>query len=111
MGLGNIANVPADQQSTDEWAFSHAAHHRDINRAIFEKFGAVIPDFILDPFDPNDTGTFGYQHQQMHNLQNAILGISGNDLVDVSWQNEEERSQWIDLNMREHLQANAILGV
>lgn len=111
MGLANIFNVPEGDHATNEWAFSHAAHHRDINRVIFEKFGAVIPDFILDPFDPNDTGTFGYQHQQMHNLQNAILGISGNDLLDVNWQNEEERSSWVDINAREHLQANAILGV
>lgn len=111
MGLAAIFNVPADQNSTDEWAFSHMAHHRDINRAIFEKFGVEVPEFDLDPFNPNDTGTFGYQHQQMHNIQNAILGISGNDLVDVSWQDEEQRSQWIDLNAREHLQANAILGV
>ena len=111
MGLAAIFNVPTDQQSTDEWAFSHAAHHRDINRVIFEKFGLVIPDYNLDPFNPEDTGTFGYQHQQMHNLQNAILGISGNDLVDVAWADPEERQGFIELNAKEHLQANAILGV
>ncbi len=111
MGLASIANTPADQNSTDEWAFSHMAHHRDINRVIYEKYGIEIPEFNLDPFDPNDTGTFSYQHQEMHNLQNAILGISGNDLLDVQWQDEEERAGWIQLNFQEHLQANAILGV
>jgi len=111
MGLASIFNVPTDQATTDEWAFSHMAHHRDINRKIFEIHGIEIPEYVLDPFNPNDTGTFGYQHQEMHNYQNAVLGIAGNDLVDVSWRNEEERASWIQLNAIEHLQANQVLGI
>ena len=111
MGLAAIFNVPTDQQSTDEWAFSHMAHHRDINRKIYEMYNVVIPEFILDPFNPNDLGVFGYQHQQMHNIQNAILGIAGNDLLDVDWADEGQRAGFIELNAREHLQANAILEV
>ena len=111
MALATIFNEPRDKQTADEWAFSHMAHHRDINRRIFEIYHVTLPEYVLDPFNPSDTGTFGYQHQQMHNAQNAILGISGNDLVDVNWKNEEERGIWVDLNAREHLAASAILGV
>ena len=111
MGLANIYNVPTDQQTTDEWAFSHMAHHRDINRKIYELHGIEIPEYSLDPFDTNDTGTFCYQHQEMHNIQNAVLGIAGNDLTDVVWKDEEQRASWVQLNAIEHLQANQILGV
>ena len=111
MGLAAIENIPVDQPTTDQWAFSHMAHHRDINRKIFELHGIEIPEFNLDPFDPNDIGTFRYQHQQMHNLQNAVLGIAGGDLTDVEWQDQEQRASWIQLNFIEHLQANQILGV
>lgn len=111
MGLANIANVPVDQASMDTWAFSHMAHHRDILRAIQQNYNIILPEYSLDPLDPNDLGTWGYQHQIMHNQMDAILGIAGNDLVDVSWKDKEERSVWIDLNFREHLQANQILGV
>lgn len=111
MGLAAIANTPTDKNSMDQWAFSHMAHHRDIIRVIQMNYNIILPEYILDPLDPNDLGTWGYQHQIMHNQMDAILGIAGNDLVDVSWKDEAERSSWIDLNFREHLQANQILGV
>lgn len=111
MGLASIANVPVDKETTDEWAFSHMAHHRDIIRVINEKFQIILPEYSLDPLDPNDLGTWGYQHQIMHNQMDAILSIAGNDLLDVSWQDQGERASWIELNFREHLQANQILGV
>lgn len=111
MGLASIANVPDDQNTTDEWAFSHMAHHRDIIRVLNEKHNIILPEYSLDPIDPNDFGLWGYQHQIMHNQMNAVLGIAGQDLVDVSWKDQEQRSVWIDLNFTEHLKANAILGV
>jgi len=111
MGLASIANVPDDQNAMNQWAFSHMAHHRDIIAAIRNRFNIILPEYILDPLDPNDLGTWGYQHQIMHNQMDTVLGIAGNDLVDVSWKDKGERSVWIDLNFREHLQANAILGV
>lgn len=111
MGLASIENTPTDQPTTDDWAFSHMAHHRDINRKIFELHGIEIPEYNLDPFNATDTVTFAYQHQEMHNDQNAVLGIAGNDLTDVQWQDQEQRASWIQLNFLEHLQANQILGV
>jgi len=111
MGVAAIFNVPTDRSSTDEWAFSHAAHHRDINRRIFEVHGIIMPEFVLDPFNPQDLGMFGFQHQILHNLQNTILDIVGNDLLDVQWRDQGERASWINLNAREHLQASQILGV
>lgn len=108
MSVASIANVPSDPESMLQWSFSHMAHHRDINRRILEVFHVQLPEFPLDPFDPVFMGD---QHQTMHNNQNAVLSISGNDLLDVEWQDEAQKSVWIFLNFTEHLKAGNILGV
>jgi hypothetical protein len=111
MGIASIANVPDSVDSTETWAFNHMAHHRDINRVIYQLFKIALPEYSLDPFNPNDFGVFGYQHQTMHNNQNAVLGIAGQDLTDVDWKDLGQRTVWIQLNFNEHYQASNILGV
>lgn len=107
-----IYNVPRDDQSLLEWSFNHMAHHRDINRVIFQRLNIFLPEFSLDPFNPDEIqGVWAQQHQIMHTNQNAVLSISGNDLLDVNWRDEGEREAWIGLNALEHFQANAILEV
>lgn len=111
MGVAAIYNVPEDPASLLEWSFNHMAHHRDINRRIWELYNVRIDEYSLDPMNPKDLGVWGYQHQLMHNDQNAVLGISGNDLLDVNWQDQGEREVWILLNASEHYRASNILGV
>lgn len=111
MGLADIVNVPESAESLAVWAFSHMAHHRDINRAIYQQFANALPEYPLDEINIADMGVWIYQHQEMHNNQNAILGIGGNDLTDVDWQNQGELSSWIQLNFTEHYQASNLLGV
>ena len=81
------------------------AHHRDINEKIYVLLKLALPEYILDPIDPNDTGTWEYQHQLMHDNQNSILGIQGQDLTGVDWKNPEVLTAWVFLNSSEHYQA------
>lgn len=111
MAVADIANIPVDQPTLLIWSFSHMAHHRDINRRIYELDVIALPEFPLDPLNPNDPETFLEQHQIMHNNQNAILGIAGQDLSEVNFQDKVELSTWIYLNFIEHQQAGNILGV
>lgn len=112
MGVADIANVPGDDaNSLYTWSFAHMAHHRDVNRVILQQHGVQIPEFELDPIDPKDMGVFLYQHQLMHNAANAVLQVSGNDLLDVDWKNVTERTSWIFLNQNEHLQWTKLLNV
>lgn len=106
----SLANIPNTPDETGEWAFAHSAHHRDINRLIYQQFKISLPEYILDPMTVDDLGTFGYQHQIMHNNQNSILGIAGQDLTDVNWKDLGERTAWIFLNFNEHFKAANILG-
>lgn len=102
MAIANLANVPVDAATQAEWSFSHAAHHRDIIDAIRARSGQDLQLFALDPFNPDNSSVWLEQHQQMHNAQNAVLGIAGNDLLDVDWKDQGERESWIWLNFVEH---------
>ena len=109
--IAQIANIPKGPEQLAWWAFSHMAHHRDINRRILEINSIALPEFILDPVDPNSMGTWIDQHQQMHNNMNRVLGLAGNDLLNVDWKNEAQLTSWCWLNFTEHLAASRELVV
>lgn len=110
-GLADLYNVPGNDEERAQWAFAHMAHHRDINRRIYELVKIALPEYILDPVNPNDSGEWEYQHQIMHDNQNQILGIDGQDLTDIDWKDPRILTGWIQLNSNEHYQASAILEI
>lgn len=114
MAIAAIQNIPGTPEELAQWAFAHQAHHVDINFAIYRLSNIALPQYILDPFDPNNQdqmGSWSYLHQLMHQNQNFLLGIAGNNLVDVDWTKAEELAGWVQLNFIEHLEASNILGV
>ena len=110
-GLADLYNVPNNDEERALWAFAHMAHHRDINRRIYELVKVALVEYPLEPIDVNDTSNWEYQHQIMHDSQNQLLGIQGNDLTSVDWKNPELLEGWIFLNRVEHYQAASILGI
>lgn len=114
MAIAALQNVPGTPEELAQWAFCHQAHHADIIQRIYDLALIALPVFILDPFDPNNQeqmGVWAYLHQQMHDNQNALLGIEGGNLVDVDFTNQDELAGWIQQNFSEHLQAANALGV
>ena len=87
-----LYNVPSTLGELDTWSFAHAAHHHDIVRTIYQKSGKRLDEYVLDPFDPVNPHNWLYQHQLMHNQMDAILLISGFDLLDVDMTNPNEFS-------------------
>lgn len=110
-GIAGVFNIPRTPDELKVWATVHATHHRDINRAIYQITGLNLPEFVLDPIDPDNTSVWEDQHQVMHNNQDEILGISGFDLSEVDFKDEEFLTGWITLNANEHFQASNILGI
>lgn len=110
-GVAALFNVPTTPTELDVWASVHASHHRDINRAIYQLTQVALPEFVLEPINPKDTGVWEAQHQQMHQNQDAILGIDGFDLTGVDFTNPELLTGWIQLNSSEHFQAANTLGI
>jgi hypothetical protein len=109
--IAALYNVPSTEPEFASWSFAHAAHHRDINRTIYLATGVLLTDYVLDPFDPNNPGVWLYQHQRMHENQDAILSIPGYDLLDVVWNDPQQLAGWILLNATEHMQAADILRI
>lgn len=110
-GLADLYNVPTNDAERAQWAFAHMAHHRDINRRIYELVKIALPEYILDPVNPDDTGDWEYQHQLMHDNQNQLLGINGQDLTDIDWKDQRILNAWVFLNSSEHYQASNILEI
>lgn len=109
--LAAIYNVPADYPTWSSWAFAHMAHHRDINRTLHDLLNLTLDEFPLDPFNPHDAANWSYQHQLMHNQMDAVLGISGYNLLSPVFNDPSQRAGWIALNADEHRQASNILGI
>ena len=103
--IADLYNVPSTDAERAQWSFAHMAHHRDINRRIYELVALSLPEYSLDPVDPDNIGQWEYQHQLMHDAQNQVLGISGFDLSSVNWKDQNELAGWIWLNANEHVQA------
>jgi hypothetical protein len=106
-----LANVPTDDQQRAVWSFAHASHHYDIVRVIYQITKIALPIYLLDPFDPNNTGIWADQHQQMHNDMDQLLGINPFNLDDVDWNNKQTLGGWIFNNFSEHYQAANILEI
>ena len=110
-GLADLVNVPRTDEERAIWSFAHMAHHRDINAAIYRLIAVALPEYILDPIDVNDSGQWEDQHQLMHDNENQILGIQGQDLTGVDWKDPQILTAWIFLNSSEHYQASEILEI
>jgi len=108
--LANLFNVPA--QATDFLVFSFANQdlHRRVNDKILAVTGIRPPDYILDPINPGDPSWL-YLHQAIHAAQNSVLGIAGNDLSDVDFNNPAQLASWIYLHANEHLQSSQKTGI
>lgn len=113
-GIAGLYNIPGTPEEFASWSFVHAAHHVDIAQAIYNVLKIAIPSYVLDPFDPNDPESaeqWSYLHQEVHRIQDEILGIAGFDLLSVDWQDANQRAAWIQLNADEHFQASNILEI
>jgi hypothetical protein len=111
MALANLANVPGNWQTLQQWTFAHMDHHRQINDAIKVQHGQLLPIYPIDPLTPLNMNSFLYQHQALHKAQNAVLKIDNLDLLGVDWNDEGQRATWIFQNFSEHRDAALALGV
>jgi hypothetical protein len=103
MGVADLFNAPKTDREVAAWSFAHMAHHRDLNAQVFKLHNILLPEYVLDPIVPASIQGFLNLHQIMHNNLDLILGVSGNDLSQVDWDNVSEREGWIYLNATLHV--------
>ena len=110
-GVAGLYNVPSIQEELHTWSFIHASHHRDINRLLYQLLGETVAEFIIDPFNPADSGDWLNNHQAMHTQIDAHIGISGYNLLAVDMTDENQFGGWVFLNADEHFKIANILGI
>ena len=110
MPVADLYNVPTTPEQLAKWSFSHLANHRDQAEAVQRLYGLSVPVYVIDPLDPKNASTFLYQHQIMHNTNDAITGVSGYDLTDVDLSDPEQMASWILLNAQLHFAEAQVLG-
>ena len=109
MALATLLNIPGEERGMLDFSFANQDEHFKIAervRAIFDVSLLVQP---LDPLRIDDLSGWLYRHQQMHNQQNAVLGIRGNDLTGLDPQDKAQLAGWIWLHFSEHQQAANVL--
>ena len=112
MSLLEIQALPQTPQEWAGWSFAHEAHHRDVNRVIWQLHGMTLPDFPLDPFRPEgDTSVWLYHHAVSHNNINAVLKQQDQLLVAVDWQDDDSVQDWMAANFVDHLKWSQTFGV
>ncbi len=112
-GIASLYNVPQTEVDLLTWATVHAQHHRDIIDTIYRLSNGIIAlnQWILEPISRENLAAWAYNHQQMHQDMDAILGIAGFDLRGINFDNQEDLADWILLNADEHSQAANALGI
>lgn len=111
MALPTLFNVPTNAEEMSIFAFANMDEHRKIAAAAQAQLSVALDLFPLDPIPTGDLGTWVYNHQTMHDQQNAVLGISGNDLTTLDLNDISQLVNWIELHAQEHYQAAQLLGL
>ncbi len=111
MSVPILYHNPTSADEMSVWSFAHAAHHRDINRIIFETMGIRLDEFVLDPFDPKEEEGWLVTHQIMHSQMDEVLGIPGFVLSNVDWDDPGQLKMWLSRHGNEHFIAGTILNI
>lgn len=111
MALPTLLNQPQSLDDLSVFSFENNNSHVKIADGIRALAQVTLPFYVLDPIPEKEIGTWLYNHQAAHNAQNAILGITGNDLTDVDFNKPDQLAAWIANHFDEHYQAHQILGL
>ena len=109
MGLAHILYPAPADDGFEQWLFNNYAHHRAINAGA-SGIGATIGQYMIYPVQQTSLRDFLEQHQRWHNDMCGALGIAGNDLSNVDFNDEKQKDAWMFLHYQEHLAAATLLG-
>ena len=111
ISVAQIFNIPGDDDQFAMWTRVHMIWHRSTLVEIQRLTAIILPEYLLDPINPNDIDVFLNNHQQMHNDLDAILDISTVDLQNVDWEDETQRVGWFQAHAQLTQQEANKLGI
>ena len=102
MGIATLLSTPTTDDEWAVWSFSHMAHHRLVNGAVYDSSGQNQDLFVLDPMTLDNLGAWTEQHPQMHAAQDAVLGIQGFDISFLDPRDAQSVAVFISQNYELH---------
>ena len=109
MALAQIQNTPQTEQDKGVFDFSHQDIHMRLIDYLQSLDPAVLDQWVLDPFDVASEVNV-YQHQNMHNQLDNLLGTPNYDMTTLNWADQGSRSDWVNNNYQSHLGYSQIVG-
>lgn len=106
-----LIEIPRTREQWDRFSWHHRSSHQAIRQAILAKGGPNLPDYVLDPINPNRFVDFLQSNAQTHIEMNGALGVQGVDLQDLDPRDENKLIAWINLHYLEHQTAETKLGI
>ena len=110
MSLAMLLYPPPTDRGLDEWMFHHVQHHQAIIDTIQKVKGVTLPLYQIYPFNQRHAVDWLEQHAQQHDDMDGALGIVGNDLGDVDFNNKSQADSWFFLHFTEHRDVAYALG-
>ena len=111
MSIANIFNNSETPLELAQWSTLHMILHRNLNLAVLHQHNILLPEFVLDPFDPLAPGVWLLNHQTMHDNIDNIIGLPSYNLLDLNWADPEARQDWLDTHALQMQQETNVLGV
>jgi hypothetical protein len=111
MATSSLLNVPKDQRAWQQFSFNNREAHDAIRQAILDQRNIRLPDYDLEPINPQDLEGWLERHAQTHIEMNAALGSQGQDLQQVDFRDERQLVAWVWAHWLEHNTANQILRI
>jgi len=109
--LASLLNVPNDELAWQVWSFNNRAQNAEIRAAILKQKNVNLSEYPLDPIPFDDLTTWLAWNQQAHNDFNGVLGLQGNDLEGVNFEDAGQKQAWLYLNYQELYSASAALSI
>lgn len=112
MPIAGLYAVPQTEADLQRLGFFNYDHHVQVSDWIAANKNLSVERYVLYPMPPlDDLGTWIINHQSWHTQIDAILGVSGYNLLDVDMQNRDALQAFLFLHGEEHRQWARITGL
>ena len=93
MTLADLANTPLSRNDMNSWSFAHS----DLCQRTITQLNGQGNNLVMQQIDPVplfDVNNFTLRVQTVHNSINAVLGVTGFDLLDLNVKDPESIRSW-----------------
>jgi hypothetical protein len=111
MSLAALDYPSPEPKGLEEWFFANLDSHQRIIFGAKQSLKVVLPLYQIYPVNMKDLPNWANLHQQQHNDMNAVLGLTSNDLTDVDFNDDRQRTAFYFLHLQEHRSALQSLGL